>query len=113
MKKTKMLKKNYEFSNVFTKGKYFSGKKIGAFILNNPKNENYLGIAISVKAGHAYQRNRIKRLIRENYRVHENEINSGASIVFILKKNVNIEEIDFNMVNQDIKEILEKAKLIG
>ena len=28
MKKTKMLKKNYEFKNVLTKGKYYSGKRI-------------------------------------------------------------------------------------
>ena len=28
MKKTKMLKKNYEFKNVLTKGTYYSGKYI-------------------------------------------------------------------------------------
>ena len=61
MKKTKMLKKNYEFSNVFSKGKYYSGKEIEAFILNNGQKSNYLGLAISSKAGHAYQRNRVKR----------------------------------------------------
>ena len=32
MKKTKMLKKNYEFKNVLSKGKYFSGKNIVVFI---------------------------------------------------------------------------------
>ena len=32
MKKTKMLKKNYEFKYVLSKGKYFSGKYIEAFI---------------------------------------------------------------------------------
>ena len=68
MKKTKMLKKNYEFSNVFSKGSYYSGEVIEAFILNNgEKNFNYLGLAISSKAGHAVQRNRIKRLLRENF----------------------------------------------
>ena len=35
MKKTKMLKKNFEFRKVLTKGKYFSGKYIEAFILKN------------------------------------------------------------------------------
>ena len=32
MKKTKMLKKNYEFKNVLSKGKYYSGQCIEAFI---------------------------------------------------------------------------------
>ena len=42
MKKTKMLKKNYEFSNVFSKGTYYSGEAIEAFILNNRDSSNYL-----------------------------------------------------------------------
>ena len=38
MKKTKMLKKNYEFKNVLSKGKYYSGKYIEAFIRENRRN---------------------------------------------------------------------------
>ncbi len=49
MKKTKMLKKNYEFKNVLTKGKYYSGRYIEAFIRDNNKNYNLLGLAISTK----------------------------------------------------------------
>ena len=86
MKKTKMLKKNYEFSQIFTKGTYFSGKTIEAFILNNRQSSNYLGLAISRKAGHAYQRNRIKRLIRKNYILLENDLASGYSIIFLWNK---------------------------
>ena len=46
MKTTKMLKKNYEFKHVLTKGKYYSGQYIKAFII---KNNNFLGLAISTK----------------------------------------------------------------
>ena len=81
MKKTKMLKKNYEFSNIFNKGLYYSGKAIDAFILNNRQESNYLGLAISVKLGHAYQRNRIKRLIRENYKELESSLTEGISVM--------------------------------
>ena len=35
MKKTVMLKKNYEFRKVLSKGKYYSGEIIEAFILKN------------------------------------------------------------------------------
>lgn len=49
MKTTKMLKKNYEFKQVLTKGKCYSGDYINAFIMKNNKTNNYLGLAISTK----------------------------------------------------------------
>ena len=74
MRNTKMLKKNYEFSKVFENGKYYSEKSIEACILKNNEKCNYLGLAISSKSGYAYQRNRVKRLIRENYNMLEDNI---------------------------------------
>ena len=50
MKTTKMLKKNYEFKQVLTKGKYYSGDYIKAFIVKNHKENNFLGLAIGTKA---------------------------------------------------------------
>ena len=40
MKKTKMLKKNYEFRNILSRGKYYSGKYIEVFLKKNNKNIN-------------------------------------------------------------------------
>ena len=110
MKKTKMLKKNYEFSNVFSKGSYYSGEAIEAFILNNFQKINYLGLAVSSKCGHAFQRNRIKRLFRENYAYFEDKLISGISIVFLVKKKANIKDIDFYVVKKDMQMIFEKSR---
>ena len=113
MKNTKMLKKNYEFSKIFSKGKYFSGKTIEAFIVNNKSTTNYLGIAISVKCGHAYQRNRVKRIIRENYRLIEKDLKFGYSIVFLWKKNQDIKNVDFYQIKEDILKIFKNAEVIA
>ena len=86
MKKTEMLKKNYEYKRVLTKGKYYSGKYIEAFIKTNNNNKNFLGIAIGVKIAKAVKRNHIKRLIRENYKNLEEKVNSGNTVVFLWKK---------------------------
>ena len=44
-----MLKKNYEFKDVLTKGNKFSGKYLNIFILKNRFSYNLLGLAISSK----------------------------------------------------------------
>lgn len=111
MKKTKMLKKNYEFKNVLSKGKYYSGKNIEAFIKDNNKSCNFLGLAISVKTGKAVTRNKIKRLIRENYKIIEPQIDNGKSIVFLWKKKANIENATFENIKSDLNNIIEKADI--
>ena len=111
MKKTKMLKKNYEFRKVLSKGKYYSGKNIEAFILQNKSDYNLLGLAISVKAGKAVKRNNIKRLIRENYKIVENSIKTGYSIVFLWKKKSDINNANFYNIKKDINNIIEKANI--
>ena len=113
MKTTKMLKKNYEFKNVLSKGKYYSGKTVEAFILDNKSNFNYLGLAISRKCGHAYLRNRAKRLIKENYKIIEDKIGVGNSIIFLWKKKADIRKADFYQIGEDIEYILKSAKIIG
>lgn len=113
MKKTKMMKKNYEFRNVLSKGNYYSGKYIEAFIKkNNKANINFLGIAIGVKLAKAVKRNQIKRLIRENYQIYEEAIKSGYHIVFLWKKKANIEDATFQNIKKDMKIIFDKAKII-
>ena len=113
MKKTKMLKKNYEFSNVLKQGTYFSGRTIEAFILNNKSELNFLGLAISRKGTRAYERNRVKRLIRENYRLIEERIKSGYSIVFLWKKKADIKNANFYQIKEDMLKMLEHANIIG
>lgn len=112
MKKTIMLKKNYEFKKVLSKGKYYSGKTIEAFIQENKKNYNLLGLAISVKTAKAVKRNKIKRLIRENYKELEKNIETGKSIVFLWKKGVNIENASFSNIRDDMNFIFDKADII-
>ena len=108
MKNTIKIKKNYEFNNIFKRGKYFSGELIECFYIKQNKNINFFGIAISSKLCNAVKRNRIKRVIREAYRNLENSIDTGNTLVFLWKKKVDIKECDYAKVLEDMKQILKK-----
>ena len=111
MKKTTMLKKNYEFKAVLTKGKCFKEKVIEIFILKNNKKRNFLGIAIGTKNGKAFQRNRAKRIIRECYKILENDLINGNSIVVLMNKNYSIENITFSAVLEEMDKIFKIANI--
>ena len=112
MKKTYMLKKNYEFKKTFVNGKYFTGEYIEAFCIKNNSNNNYLGIAISSKIGKAVKRNRIKRYIREGYRKSEETLKIGNTVVFLWKKKKNAKNVKYFEIEEDIKTILKKAQIL-
>jgi len=95
MKKVKTLKLNYEFKNVFNRGKYFRAHQVIGYVLTNKFGYNRLGLAISTKLCKAVGRNRIKRIIRAAYLdlIREYNLKQGYDIVFIWNKNVNIDNI--------------------
>ncbi len=111
MKKTMMLKKNYEFKTVLTKGKCFKEKEIEVFILKNNKKRNFLGIAIGTKNGKAFQRNRAKRIIREAYTRLEDLVSEGNSIVILMNKNYPIDNITFSAVFEELDKIFKFANI--
>ena len=113
MKKTVMLKKNYEFRKVLSKGKYYSGEFIEALIFSNAKNKNGLGIAINTKLGTAVERNKIKRLFRESYYTFENKLNNGQEIVFLWKKKQPIDNATFQNIKEDMQHIFDKAGILN
>ena len=112
MKNTIILKKNYEFKNVLTRGKYYAGCKIEAFIQSGQGDLNRLGLAIGVKRGKAVQRNRIKRLLKESYHRYEPKIKTGNNIVFLSKKSENLDDISFADVLDDMEKIFQNANII-
>ncbi|MCI8482116.1 MAG: ribonuclease P protein component [Clostridia bacterium] len=113
MKKTIKLKKNYEFKKILTKGKYYSGNYLDVFVRKSNFDINRIGIAIGVKIAKAVKRNRIKRLILENYRLLEDKFNNGYDIIFLWKKKKNIKEATFENIKQDVISILERIGMLS
>ena len=113
MKQTVMLKKNYEFKIVLTKGRFYIGKQLKIVILKNGKNFKTLGIAVSTKNLKAFQRHKPKRLIREAYKNLEEKIINGYSIVVLLKKDIDINDMKYIDIINEMENTFKKANIIS
>lgn len=112
MKNTIMIKKNYEFKNLFSKGKFYYGEYIHMYIKKGTGTQNKLGIAVSKKQGKAVQRNRIKRLIRENYKNFEEKFEKGTNILIVINKKQEIKEISYKNIEENFISTLKKANIL-
>lgn len=101
---TESLKKNQDFRIVFNKGKSRANKHFVMYVLKNNTDKNYLGISVSKKVGNSVIRHKIKRLLKESYRLHENLFNSGLNIVIIARKGS--EELDYYQVEKSLMHLM-------
>ncbi len=113
MKKTEIIKKNYEFKYFFRKGNYISGKYIEIFIHKNKLENNRLGIIVSKKVGNSVVRHRIRRIIKEVYTNMENEIDTNINLLICWKKKMKFnKEISYFDIKSDMIDIFKKADVI-
>ena len=113
MKRIKILKMNYEFKNVFSKGDFFINEQIVVYIMKNNLNYNRIGIAVSSKSGHAVQRNHVKRIIRECYYKYKDDIKVSYDILFVWNKKCNIDNISYDIVLEEMKKAFLKAGILN
>ena len=85
MKNSQSLKKNADFQNVYQYGKSFANKYLVMYVKENDLGINRIGISVSKKVGNSVVRHRVKRLILESYRLHEDMFNSSLDMVIIAR----------------------------
>ena len=83
--KEERLLRSSEFKRVLRNGKSQSTEHFKVFIFSNRTNSQRLGITTSKKVGAAVKRNRIKRLLREFFRLHKIYLPPSSDILFIAK----------------------------
>ena len=87
MKQFISLKNSLEFGNVYKRGKSYANKYLVMYIVDNNLGVNRLGISVSKKVGNSVVRHRITRLIREAYRLQQNNLVVGKDIVVVARVN--------------------------
>ena len=85
MRFTSALKKNHEFKRLYNKGKSTASQCAVVYCRRNGRQENRLGVTVSTKIGGAVQRNRVRRRLKEIYRLNEHILSAGYDIVIVAR----------------------------
>ncbi|MFB3895910.1 MAG: ribonuclease P protein component [bacterium] len=84
--KQQRIYRNAEYQTILKTGMKSGDRFFRVAISRNPRQSNpKLGIIVSKKVGIAVIRNRIKRMVREIFRLNQNTITAEANIVVIAK----------------------------
>ncbi|MDR1735717.1 MAG: ribonuclease P protein component [Oscillospiraceae bacterium] len=85
MLRTDSLKRNGDFRALYARGKSFAGVYLAIYTRQNRVKRTRLGLTVSTKLGNAVTRNRIRRRLREAYRLNEAFFRPGADIVIVAR----------------------------
>ena len=85
MQFSKSLKLNHLFRRLYQKGKSAANKYLVIYCRRNGSEENRIGYTISAKLGHAVVRNRVRRRLREIYRLNEHKFRPGFDLVVVAR----------------------------
>lgn len=103
------LKKNYQFRTVYNKGRSYASHHLVIYFLKNNKDINRLGISVSKKVGKSVIRSHKTRIIRESYRLLENNVKIGYDIVIIAR--VSAKDSSFHEISKSIEKLFTKMNL--
>ena len=79
------LKKNSDFRRLYAKGKSVVTPYMVLYCRRNSLGVNRLGYTVSTKLGHAVVRNRVRRRLREIYRLNSPAMKKGFDIVVVAR----------------------------
>jgi ribonuclease P protein component len=110
VKKVFRLRNRSDFRYVYRRGKSIASPYMVLIYVRNGNNTIKIGFSVSKKIGKSVTRNRVKRLLRENFRLILDQIKTGYNIVVIAR--TPIVEADFHDIRKTILYLLRKGKLL-
>lgn len=81
--KISRLCQNKSFQAVYRSGKSYANKNLVVYVLPNKSANRRIGFAAGKRLGSAVVRNRVKRLLREAYRLNQDKFITGVDLVIV------------------------------
>ena len=79
------VKENYEFRRIYRKGKSAVSPQLVIYCQRNRWGHSRLGVSVSTKLGCAVVRNRVRRRIREIYRLNKAKMLPGYDLIVVAR----------------------------
>ena len=79
------LTRNNEFARAYTRGKSFVHPHVVLYVNKNRLGRTRVGITATKKIGNAVTRNRVRRRLREIYRLSEPTLRTGFDVVVVAR----------------------------
>ncbi|MDD5722282.1 MAG: ribonuclease P protein component [Syntrophales bacterium] len=86
--KKERVRKRTQYLNIYRRGGRVHSNNFIVILSPNPSGEKRLGVAVTKKVGNAVKRNRIKRLLKEFFRLNKDGLPDSKDMVIIVKKDV-------------------------
>src|ERR671938_349613 len=83
--KTQRVRSRIEFAHVFEQGIRQARGPLAAVAIPNQLERSRLGLSVPRRVGTAPRRNRIKRLLRESFRLMQHDFPRGYDLIIIVR----------------------------
>ncbi|MFA6849294.1 MAG: ribonuclease P protein component [Selenomonadaceae bacterium] len=84
--KRRILRQNKEFQKVYRCGRSYANRYIVLYVFAANGLQNKVGFAAGKKLGNAVTRNRVKRLLRESYRLNQHMLDTKYCLLLVGRK---------------------------
>ncbi|MGE4283121.1 MAG: ribonuclease P protein component [Clostridia bacterium] len=109
MNKTVSLTENRVFKRIYARGNSLANNLLVIYFSKNGLNINRLGITVNKKIGKAVVRNRVRRLIKESYRLKEDFIKENYDVIFVAR--VRAQDASYREISGAMKNLLKRVEL--
>ncbi|WP_338670171.1 ribonuclease P protein component [Pseudodesulfovibrio methanolicus] len=101
-----------EFTACYEQGKKHFTKSFILFMRkrSDPDGGIRLGLTVSKKMGHAVARNRIKRVVREYFRLHQFDFDLPLDIVVVPKRNLEAKQLTLALAKEEFTPLLSRLR---
>ena len=85
MRASVSIKNNYEFRRLYAKGRSAVSPTLVVYMRRTKRKTNRVGFTVTTKLGKAVVRNKIRRRLREIYRLNEHRLSAGLDMVVVAR----------------------------